>query len=1000
MKNYIIIALVIVLLASSFFLYRQFNAQEPQSSTNTTTEENKMKEIEVDPADNFPIHYAVPTDKEWAYFFDEELAADSITEQSVFVLDEDENVTMTKVKLTDNNHTIVIDPPKDGYEKGGYYELHMADTLTYTDGDTVSTSYKMGFFVARDEIEDVIYNKELIPVDKAAIVSDKDNTLVLSKAALSVDLIEGNLLTVPTIHEVFDEKAIKIETVTDADGELTISYSQPTFQEMFEKIDIYKTYSLVDEDVLFFPAEGVEMEEFASAQPEMMLAASSKASTQKEFQNKPSVSAGYNKGYHFNLKGIKLPLKKGAEVTIDLATSISNPEVLWDLDLSIFKLNRLNAQMSYSSKSTIKSSLNLPKDMKKKDLEKLFKKKSSKKNPWLLEKKIKFGTVYVPVGPGIFVEGNLSGVIGYNLLTGDSKLELSKTVSKEDKMTVGLKKKKEEIKLIWDYDSDVDAAMSLKGGAEAKAAVEVQVGLSALEVVGLGIKAEGGAFAAGEGIAAVTNNKNASAGWCYKYDTGSLIGGGVVLDALYFFDEIASFKVKEQRSLTNSVNTCENLTDITVSPTTITAKPGDTVELSIKGTYWDESTGNDFEKDLLSNKLLKEKLTIETKDEGSAYGLFRTLEETSSYSVGTKFEKDLLISRTKEQPYKAVVKIPKDPTAASTTITIDYDGKFQKEIPITLKGIQTEMSQEEASKLMAKLIDGVFDTYDQLGSQYNWSNISNPPKLDVIEPELMKYATERFTTGDLRKLTKAFYCDCDDYFSPNVDFDVRTTIHENSMNKLTVSTPNFASMYSGGHMSYFTAVKENGQWKLDNWDAVSPELESMNVTWEEYSRYQQNLSAEQGAVSTIELINEVTVNGQKIYVYKNGTELYAVYAHNTEYEYEYSIPSEWLPDEYQQQNSGWDGVWTSYSGMTGTLAIDELTDNEFEFSLSVTSPTGHAGDLEGKAVTSGNTAEYSDEYSCIVDFVKNDDSIELIESPDCLYWHGAGATFESVYYKD
>ncbi|TWT27740.1 hypothetical protein [Planomicrobium sp. CPCC 101110] len=239
MKKYGFISLLVLILgASGYFLYPQFF---PKESTPVLADETAetIKEVEITDEDNFPINYGVPINHKWEISFDGKLDPKSITEETVYVLDNDENHIELEVTLEDDGHSVVIEPPANGYAKGSYYEVHMANSLEYVDGDTVSKAYKMGFFVARDEVENVTFNNAIIPISEKAIISNKEKILVLQKAELKTELAKDDILKIPITHEVFEEEAIKIDEIKSSNGEVTITYSQPKFQELFEEIDIY-----------------------------------------------------------------------------------------------------------------------------------------------------------------------------------------------------------------------------------------------------------------------------------------------------------------------------------------------------------------------------------------------------------------------------------------------------------------------------------------------------------------------------------------------------------------------------------------------------------------------------------------------------------------------------------------------------------------------------------------------------------------------------------------
>lgn len=993
MKRKGAIGLIIVLILSvgGYFAYNHFFKEEAMPVVANVSEEKKVVETyETSPDDNFPIHYDIPVDKEWVISFDEELAADTVNGNSVYVLDKDGNKVGVEVSLTDENHSVSVKPASGGYTKGEYYELFMEDTIGYTDGDTVSKTFKMGYFIARDEVLDIVMNKEIITFDETAIVSDSDNILVIDKKQVKEDLVVGDILKVPTDHEVFEEKAIKVLAVSEKRKEVIVQYEQPKFTELFEKFDMYKNIDLTGNGVIFVPAEGVEMNEIASVPTNRMIAASSSAKKQEEFDvkpaNTPQVGIEVNKGIEFSIKGVDIKIGKH-KAKMNGKLKLHKPTTTWDIDLGFLKVNRLNAQMSYSRTSELETTFKLDK------FQKLAKKKFSN-DIWQASKEIPLGTMYVPVFPGVFVEGNLSAVYGVNLLSGKGTFDLIVTAKSEETTKVGIIKNKKGYKPVFDYDPKLDVNMQVKGSADAKVTGELQAGITALEVLGLGLEAEGGGYGSGEGIAG-TNTKSPFV--CFKGDTGFLLGGGIVLDAL-LIDEVASLKIQEFKFPQNQVNTCQEYKGLSVSPEKIEAKPGQTIELKVNGKYLDKITGKESEKTLL-NKLSD--LNINTSNENIASLLIRKSKEpvvggeTTPEGVNIKLRTD--------KNYKLLVKIPKEPEDEKATITIEYKNE-KIEVPVHIEGVAKPLPENELKEIVGNLLGGIHTTYRDLGKQYGWIQNHNPPDFNILRPALLNHATPSLTDGTLKDIKDDMYCECDSFLFPNPEFNIRFKVHENTGKKAVVSSIEFANELNGGKMTKYTVVKQNGKWLMDKLEYIDTEKEGMNVTRAELDAYHKTLGTDYGVI-----INEVTHNGKKVFVVDYGIMgIRGVYSYNTDFIYD--IPDDWLPEGYKTEEeeiveeaeetssaggSVLDGDWTSDLGQK--LTISNSSETQFDFYLFVSNDR-HAGEIQGTAFINGPSATFSEsDYGCSLIFEFQEGAIQVTEGAECIAWHGVSVDFQDIY---
>ncbi|MFC7686219.1 S-layer homology domain-containing protein [Ureibacillus sp. GCM10028918] len=172
-----------------------------------------------------------------------------------------------------------------------------------------------------------------------------------------------------------------------------------------------------------------------------------------------------------------------------------------------------------------------------------------------------------------------------------------------------------------------------------------------------------------------------------------------------------------------------------------------------------------------------------------------------------------------------------------------------------------KLTENEAKKIVGELMSGIVGTFNRLGEEHNWS-FDNHPDFAILRPELLNYASKDFTDGFLKTVKDEFFCSCDMPPYPYENLDIQFTLHENTSDRFVASSVELDNMISSGSTVYYTVIKENGKWVMDNYKWVSIEKEPVDLSWEEIKSYLD----QQG--SKVELLNTTQYNGEKIYIYK------------------------------------------------------------------------------------------------------------------------------------
>lgn len=286
----------------------------------------------------------------------------------------------------------------------------------------------------------------------------------------------------------------------------------------------------------------------------------------------------------------------------------------------------------------------------------------------------------------------------------------------------------------------------------------------------------------------------------------------------------------------------------------------------------------------------------------------------------------------------------------SAVASLQDDVSKVKAYKVHIQGAKTKVTVDEARKLLKTLYGGVTAAFRELGAQYNWSNAVNPADFSKLRPELLQYASKSFTDGELQKLAKEYYCECDAPYFPDSNEDIRLNMIENSGKKFVVSTFSVKNdMEDGGEVIYFTFVREKGEWKLDGWKRVDGLQESIEITADELLAHEKQFGA------GVKVIHEAKWQGRGILVLfyegEGYTNLKTVYTDDTDFMYGASIPAELIPDDYEDEYEELGGttvsntasnddylaklakIETQVRASSTGVTSDMLADNEYNYKL-------------------------------------------------------------------
>ncbi len=485
----------------------------------------KAEEEVIEQDDVIPTATKVPTNKVWAFSFDEALNPTSVTANNIVMKDKDNKEIPARIQLLNGNKTIQISPPSEGYQKGTYYNLHIKNGvkngISYANGNPVSKPYDLNFITERDTVEKAEYNPNLIMVKSNQIHLNQKNTLKLDNS-VKKDLKKDDIIVIPSKENEVG-KALKITRVKKGVNTYTVDVTAPHFSELFEDLDVYNTYDINPENIkLEKGIKGISLEPVGQIETNTSIASSNSPTRLGEYSI-PQLASSYSKtkGYEFSLKNLKIKDPNGTAVVLSGDVNIMNPKVNVDTKIKNTKLER----MMFSHKTHMEENVTarLAGFEVEKSKTKDFFKMEKKKVP--MDARLRIAKVSIPIPniPGLEVEGAFylefkAKLAGSQEVTINFEVDDEKGISYNGKKT----------DFISSFDPNFD--MSSVGQSEGSVSFgpNLKFGLSALEVLGAGV--EGFAGAKLNGQVAYSKSLNQEEYFCAKAYIAGVAEAGVYLD--------------------------------------------------------------------------------------------------------------------------------------------------------------------------------------------------------------------------------------------------------------------------------------------------------------------------------------------------------------------------------------------------------------------------------------------------------------------------------------
>lgn len=160
----------------------------------------------------------------------------------------------------------------------------------------------------------------------------------------------------------------------------------------------------------------------------------------------------------------------------------------------------------------------------------------------------------------------------------------------------------------------------------------------------------------------------------------------------------------------------------------------------------------------------------------------------------------------------------------------DEGSEQKKEEPVP--PIIEKPSTVEAKQIVMKNLDDITRAFAESGEKHNW-NVKNPATYEIAGPDFEQYVSKNFSENILRELLPDYYCQCDFGFLPRIDPLVRFHISSIDEDTIEVSGLEPTNEVNVGDQWRFTLVREDEEWKMEQWKRSSLEGANLNLTKEE-----------------------------------------------------------------------------------------------------------------------------------------------------------------------
>ena len=234
-------------------------------------------------------------------------------------------------------------------------------------------------------------------------------------------------------------------------------------------------------------------------------------------------------------------------------------------------------------------------------------------------------------------------------------------------------------------------------------------------------------------------------------------------------------------------------------------------------------------------------------------------------------------------------------TEEKTSVKPQSEKPVNKEVEIVEPKDETDvevvetpqtLSESEIQTIMGnfeKMGELVIDTHSTLtftDEEFYSAELKTAKLMENLPESIHELISDQMFNNQLPKLIQSMYeASGEGGLIPHVNLDARMEILENTPEKVQVKTFQLVEqvVYSINMNVYLTAIKENGQWVIDEYKPSYAETEPINLTKEEFIRHEQLIQdseiefvAEETITSSSDISQSKTGNALIVRIVKDG----------------------------------------------------------------------------------------------------------------------------------
>ncbi len=169
-------------------------------------------------------------------------------QNSIEVYDVNGNIVETRISKSGN--VITVKAPKEGYIEGKRYQVTLPDGAEF-EQEELKDARTVIFIVKKKEVAVEVFQEGVKDIRQSNVVIESENTAVLP---LDKQVEIGDVLIV-TDSISGQNRAMKVTGLSTEDDGQVVQFESPDKEEVYQDLDIYKSYTLDANDIIIYDDE-------------------------------------------------------------------------------------------------------------------------------------------------------------------------------------------------------------------------------------------------------------------------------------------------------------------------------------------------------------------------------------------------------------------------------------------------------------------------------------------------------------------------------------------------------------------------------------------------------------------------------------------------------------------------------------------------------------------------------------------------------------------------